>query len=208
VCDHEAVPDEDSDGHCDLADNCPSNPNAGQEDADVDSVGNVCDNCDFVSNGPAQAGTQFVGNQLDSDVDGVGDACDNCVNVGNAPIAPLGFQTVTGGQLDDDADGWGNACDADFNQAGTVVESGDLTLFKAAFGQKRSTSTCNPGGSSACDIYDLTGVGGSIDSSDLTRFKQLFGRTKKQDGDLMDRCPQCGPPYPDTSLPCSGDACP
>jgi hypothetical protein len=208
VCDHEAVPDGDVDGHCDVADNCPLNPNPTQADADGDAVGDTCDNCDLVDNGPAEAAVPFIGNQSDVDSDGVGDACDNCVNVSNAPVAPLGFQTVTGGQLDDDADGWGNACDADFNQAGNAVESSDLTMFKTAFGQKRTTSLCNPGGTSPCDVYDLTGVGGTIDSSDLTRFKQLFGKTKKQDGDLMDRCPQCGPPYPDANLPCSGDACP
>ena len=57
--------DSDDDGICDEDDNCPANPNPGQEDGDGDGVGDVCDNCPDTAN-PGQE---------DSDGDGVGDAC-------------------------------------------------------------------------------------------------------------------------------------
>jgi uncharacterized delta-60 repeat protein len=38
-------PDGDADGTCDLYDNCPTDPNARQEDADADDVGDACDPC-------------------------------------------------------------------------------------------------------------------------------------------------------------------
>ena len=40
--------------------------NADQLNSDADTLGNVCDNCDFVSNQ----------GQLDSDGDGIGNACE------------------------------------------------------------------------------------------------------------------------------------
>ena len=62
------ISDADHDGVCDNVDNCPGNPNVGQEDVDWDGSGDACDNCREVSN---------IG-QKDSDSDGRGDACDNC----------------------------------------------------------------------------------------------------------------------------------
>ena len=49
-----------------LQDNCRYVSNEGQNDTDMDNVGDVCDNC------PLTANT----NQLDSDGDGTGDTCD------------------------------------------------------------------------------------------------------------------------------------
>ena len=49
-----------------LQDNCRYVSNEGQNDTDMDNVGDVCDNC------PLTANT----NQLDSDGDGTGNACD------------------------------------------------------------------------------------------------------------------------------------
>jgi hypothetical protein len=103
--------------------------------------------------------------------------------------------------VDDDADGFGNRCDADYNGVSASVDSTDLALFKVAYAQKRTGSTCNPGGTSPCDRYDHNNAVITIDSTDLAIFKALFGHTKKDDGDLMEKCPTC-------PLDCEGDACP
>ena len=81
--------DDDSDGVPNVLDNCPDDPNPGQEDTDADGVGDACDNCPDDPN-PGQE---------DTDADGVADACDNCPDDPNP------------GQEDTDADGVGVACD-------------------------------------------------------------------------------------------------
>jgi hypothetical protein len=44
------LPDGDSDGFCDIADNCPLVANPGQEDSDGDLDGDVCDICNNIAN--------------------------------------------------------------------------------------------------------------------------------------------------------------
>ncbi|MCH8992582.1 MAG: thrombospondin type 3 repeat-containing protein [Acidobacteria bacterium] len=106
--------DGDSDGVCDLVDNCLTVSNPGQEDGDSDNVGDACDNCpDSVNTGQADGDSDGVGDacdncpdsvntdQADGDSDGVGDVCDNCPTIANAL------------QEDADDDGIGDACDCD-----------------------------------------------------------------------------------------------
>lgn len=95
-------PDEDEDGVADSVDNCPDEPNPGQENIDGDEEGDACDgdadgdgrhrrwdNCPLVPNA----------DQEDEDEDNVGDACDNCKEERNP------------GQQDTDGDGVGDQCE-------------------------------------------------------------------------------------------------
>ena len=59
--------DSDNDGIFDSEDNCPDDPNPGQQNSDNDFFGDVCDNCPNVDNE----------DQTDSDGNGIGDACDS-----------------------------------------------------------------------------------------------------------------------------------
>ena len=118
-----ATADADLDGIPNGSDNCPGNPNAGQQDTDGDGVGDACDVCPVVSN-PAQA---------DCDRDGAGDACepdadsdaipDDCDACPADPNNDVDADTICGNvdncptvantnQVNADGDALGNACDA------------------------------------------------------------------------------------------------
>ncbi|MDP2341839.1 MAG: thrombospondin type 3 repeat-containing protein [Deltaproteobacteria bacterium] len=98
---------------CTGSDNCSDDANPGQEDADDNGLGDICEDkdgdgtndseddsdedtiLDVNDNCPADANTD----QQDTDGDKLGDACDNCAALGNLD------------QTDTDGDGVGDDCD-------------------------------------------------------------------------------------------------
>ena len=131
--------DSDTDGICDSDDNCPSDPNPGQEDTDTDGNGDACDPC---PNDPYDdADTDGICGNVDNcpytpnpgqenaDGDTNGDSCDPCpldpdddidadglcANEDNCP------GTANADQADLDGDGTGDACDPYLDFAGAVT---------------------------------------------------------------------------------------
>lgn len=96
--------DTDDDTWPDGIDNCPALANPDQADADLDGLGDGCDDDaddDGLVNDNDNCWLNANPGQLDEDHDNTGDACDNCPTLPNP------------GQGDADEDGTGDACDDD-----------------------------------------------------------------------------------------------
>ncbi len=101
--------DTDSDGICDVNDNCLSTYNPLQTDGDLDGEGDACDTCpndpdndadgDGVCADVDNCPTIYNPLQTDNDNDTIGDDCDNCMTAYNPD------------QSDIDLDGIGDSCD-------------------------------------------------------------------------------------------------
>ncbi len=153
--------DDDRDGACGAADNCPTVANAAQTDTDGDGVGDACDNCPTLSNPAPPAGQPVghstTGGQADDDCDGIGNACDT------AWAASGGFHTK--------------------------IDANDITKFKGAINKTIALGTNCPsddfdvsnGGSTACELYDVdgdrSGYYSGVDGNDITAFKLTINST-------------------------------
>lgn len=125
----DASGDIDLDGTCDSSDNCPQDANPDQEDADNDTIGDVCEvdgDADGVVDDDDNCPNDANSDQSDLDGDGDGDACDDdddgdavADEQDNCPFYANADQT------DGDDDGYGDVCDGDDDGDG-VDDDDDL----------------------------------------------------------------------------------
>jgi len=120
------IPDVDSDGICDVLDNCIDDPNPQQENNDSDGRGDACDNCPDVTN-PLQD---------DFHKDSHGDACEvgALLSDVNNSTRVDGFDVALLGQaLGTQAGGLGYLREADLNRD-DMIDGDDLNILTQFFG--------------------------------------------------------------------------
>jgi hypothetical protein len=158
------IPDTDGDGVLDGPDNCKLAANTGQDDADSDGLGDVCDpdtdndsisgEQDLCPSTPAAAAIDASGcAQIDVDIDADG-VCDpgapsggptpSCSGSDNCPA------TANGNQLDTDSDGVGNVCDPDMDGDSLANGSDNCPLVV----NPAQTNLDGDGAGDACDTDD------------------------------------------------------
>ncbi|GEM_PF-6840579 len=131
-------PDSDGDGIPDELDNCPHDPNPGQEDQDGDGVGDVCDNCPLIPN-PGQEDIYPPGGN------GCGDACecegnfDGDRDVDGTDASTFKADYGRSKMLDPCAAE--NPCNGDFT-CDRDVDGTDAAFFKSDFGRGALLNPC------------------------------------------------------------------
>ena len=183
--------DSDGDGIYDGFDNCSNVINPGQEDADADGHGNLCDgdfnnDCavNFIDTVTLIAGLEGADPVLDLDSSGTVDSFDQTLFSALFGVLPgpsaAGAQCIDSdgdgiydgfdncsnvinpGQEDADADGHGNLCDGDFNNDCAVDFIDMVTLIAGLEG--------------ADPVLDLDSSG-TVDPFDQQIFRTMFGIT-------------------------------
>jgi len=179
--------DRDGDGVSDASDNCPDDPNPGQENGDGDFVGDACDNCPTATNQ----------GQEDDDDDGLGNACDNCEDVANPT------------QTNSDADSLGDDCDncrTVTNEDQSDVESdgvGDACDNCAAVANGNQADADGDGDGDVCDNCPSDA---NADQSDVD--VDVVSGNVDGFGDVCDNCPaDYNPEQLDGDFDGFGDAC-
>ncbi len=129
-----AESDFDGDGIADNVDLCASISDSGQEDLDVDGVGDVCDN-DRDGDGAANLADNCpdIANhaQSDRDADSEGDACDLDADGDAIPDVTDNCRLYNPDQMDADTDGSGDACQIARSTAGSaIVQAGGRDLSR------------------------------------------------------------------------------
>ena len=120
--------DSDGDGVLDSTDNCPSVPNAGQEDGNGNGIGDACESADSDGDGVLDSADNCPSvpnsGQEDSDGNGVGDACESTDSDGDGVDDALdAFPFDPNESTDADFDGVGANKDVDDTDATEQMDS-------------------------------------------------------------------------------------
>lgn len=124
--------DADSDGRCDVDDNCLNVRNPHQSDFDGDDIGDACDT-DFDGDGiedvSDNCSAMFNPDQVDLDQDGRGDICDSCSNMPDPEDDPHRCDALAedndGDCVCEGAARHGGPADCILNPACAVMDVGD-----------------------------------------------------------------------------------